>query len=235
MAYYDRISRQWHQATGFRGGAFKELALNEVLLRKIPGIHDRAILELGAGNGYLMPLILRRFSGQTPSVVFVTDISSKQLEIAQTHFRIPSAQYQLLDVRRPFSFANDSIDLILAMMILNEVQNKDLRQAIAECRRILSPEGLLLIAVTHPKFVSGLQRRGLLRHTGGTLTMPGAGNLRLPVVVRSVEIYRDIFDESGFKYEEEEVYATNEVINVKSGLRKVGNAPLALMWRCARK
>jgi hypothetical protein len=36
MAYYDRIAKQWHEATGYKGGAFKELVLNGVLLRRIP-------------------------------------------------------------------------------------------------------------------------------------------------------------------------------------------------------
>jgi len=27
MAYYDRIVKQWHTATGYKGGAFKELIL----------------------------------------------------------------------------------------------------------------------------------------------------------------------------------------------------------------
>jgi hypothetical protein len=34
MPYYDKISKQWHSVTGFHGGAFKSLVLNEILLDK---------------------------------------------------------------------------------------------------------------------------------------------------------------------------------------------------------
>ena len=64
MTYYDRIAKQWHQATGHKGGAFKELVLNDVLLKKLPTIESSSILELGAGNGYFLRLLLRHFSGQ---------------------------------------------------------------------------------------------------------------------------------------------------------------------------
>ena len=63
MAYYDHIAKHWHAATGYTGGAFKELVLNNLLLEKIASIDHCAILELGAGNGYFLPLVLRRFSG----------------------------------------------------------------------------------------------------------------------------------------------------------------------------
>ena len=59
--------------TGYAGGAFKELALNDALLSHLPGIEGRSLLELGAGNGYFMPLVLRRFSGQIPAAIVVTE------------------------------------------------------------------------------------------------------------------------------------------------------------------
>src|SRR5437667_416438 len=104
MAYYDQIARQWHQTTGFTGGAFKELVLNDVLLNKLPAIASRAILELGAGNGYFLPLVMRRFAGQTPAQLVVTDQSEHMLSIARKAFKVPNAQYQVLDVARPFPF-----------------------------------------------------------------------------------------------------------------------------------
>ncbi len=63
MAYYDRIARRWHAVTGYHGGAFKRSFLNEPLLNRIGGIAGQAILDLGAGNGYFMPMLIRRYSG----------------------------------------------------------------------------------------------------------------------------------------------------------------------------
>ena len=199
MAYYDEIARQWHAVTGYAGGAFKELALNDALLRHVSGIEGRAILELGAGNGYFMPLVLRRFSGQTPAAIVVTDQSEALLRIARTQFRLPGAIYQRLDVRQPFPFAAGEFDVVLASMLFNEVPNAGFRHALQECRWVLAPDGLLLMAVLHPEFVHSLDERGVLKPArGGVLTMPGADRLRLPVVIRSLATYERLLTEAGF-------------------------------------
>jgi len=236
MAYYDYIASQWHEETGYKGGPFKELVLNDVLLNNITSIDNRAILELGAGNGYFLPMVLRRFSGQVPSAIVVTDQSIRLLEIAEKHFRIPEATYQLLDVRRRFPFDESRFDLILASMIFNEMSSGQLQRALQESFRVLSPGGLLLMAVVHPEFVSGLQRSGLLRKTrGGMLTMPGSGSLRLPVVLRSSDAYRRALVQAGFRFEEVAVYPTDRVLRARPGLRNSRGLPIALVFCCTRQ
>ena len=235
MAYYDTIAKQWHEATGYKGGAFKELVLNRILLEKVSGIEQSAILEVGAGNGYFLPLLLRRFSGQVPARIIVTDQSKPLLEIAQRHFRLPEATYQCLDVSKPFPWADSQFDIIIASMLLNEVPERDLRQVLTECHRVLSPGGLFLVTVTHPMFIESLQKRSLLKPTReGTLTMPGSGTLRLPVVIRSLEQYRDGMQAAGFQYVEEEIYPTPDVLRRKTGLRNAGKVPVALVYTCKK-
>src|SRR5260370_12885056 len=126
MPYYDHIAKKWHSFSGAQGGAFKKYALNDLVLSRISSIAGQAILELGAGNGYFMPLVLRRLSGQVASRIVITDQSSALLDIAQRSFRVPEAEYKLLDVRTPFPFANESFDLILANMIFNEITTRAL-------------------------------------------------------------------------------------------------------------
>lgn len=232
MAYYDEIARQWHAVTGYAGGAFKELALNDALLRGLPGIEGRALLELGAGNGYFMPLVLRRFSGQVPSAIVITDQSEALLRIARTQFRLPGATYQRLDVRQPFPFAAGQFGVVLASMLFNEVSNTGYRHALQECARVLAPGGLLLMAVLHPQFVHSLNERGVLKAArGGVLTMPGADRLRLPVVIRSLATYERELMEAGFEFEQEDVYPTEAVLNARSGLRHAQGLPLAAVFR----
>lgn len=178
MSYYDRIAKKWHEITGYRGGAFKRLVLNEFLLDRIPGISGQAVLELGAGNGYFMPMLMERFSGQPPKRVVITDISSRLLEITQRHFRIDGAEYRQLDIRREFPFGVREFDLILATMVFNEVSDSSLKKALRECRRVLSEAGVLLFTVTHPQFVESLRKREQTkRDRNGLLTMPGADQL----------------------------------------------------------
>ena len=234
MAYYDKIAKQWHKATGYEGGAFKELVLNDRMLEFIPGIAGKSILELGAGNGYFMPMVLRRFSGQRPERVVVSDISTELLAIAERHFRIPDAEYRQIDIRKPLPFEDGSFGLIWAVMVFNEVPTGDFKRALGECRRVLSGDGSLIMAVIHPAFVKSLEKRGqLAAGQGAGLTMPGAGNLRVPVVVRSLDNYRNCLTEAGFQYQEQELYPTPEVLHAKSGLKNAGKIPLALVYRCS--
>jgi SAM-dependent methyltransferase len=235
MPYYDSIAKPWHQATGYKGGALKELLLNDLLLAKIPAVHHHHILELGAGNGYLMPLLLRRFSGQQPAAVTITDQSPKLLEIAQRHFPIEGATYQRLDAGRPFPFPDGRFHLIIASMLLNELPPRPFKNALKESHRALAADGRLLITVTHPDFINSLHKRGLLKPTqDGILTMPGAGGLRLPVVIRSLPTYRTALQEAGFTFAEETIYPTPELLNAKTGLRHAGNLPIALLYTCTK-
>jgi SAM-dependent methyltransferase len=235
MPYYDKIAKQWHQVTGYKGGAFKEYVLNDVLLHKIANINNCSILDLGAGNGYFLPMVLHRFSGQNPSSIVVTDQSLEQLENAKKHFAIRGAQYRPLDVCRPFPFENNCFDIILAIMIFNEITPKGFVNAVQECYRILTNEGIFIIAVTHPDFVSRLQKKGLLQRTiRNILTMPGSGSLRLPIVIRPLEIYQKVIDEAGFDYECEDVFPTQKVLNEKPGLRDNEGIPIALVIKCSK-
>ncbi len=235
MPYYDKIAKQWHQVTGYKGGSFKEHVLNDVLLQKITGINDCSILEVGAGNGYFLPLVLRRFSGQVPSSIIITDQSIQQLENAEKHFGVVGGQYRLLDICRPFPFENNRFDIILAIMVLNEVPPKCFEKAIQECYRTLATGGTFLIAVTHPDFVERLRKKGLIQRTSGNLlTMPGSGDLRLPIIIRPREIYEKMLDEAGFEYECEDIYPTKKVLNERPGLRDIGGVPVALVIKCSK-
>ena len=235
MTYYDRIANKWHAATGFQGGAFKRYVLDDHLLERITAIEKRRILELGAGNGYFMPRMLRRFSGQTPDQIVVTDYSQVLLDLARRHFRIPGAEYRVLDVRSRFPFPEGSFDLILATMVFNEVSTAGLGRALGQCRRVLGKDGRLIATVTHPAFVESLSRRRELRRTSrGVLTMPSAKGLRLPVFRRSVEKYEGLLWKHGFQSDREEVFPSDEVLREKPGLKHAGKVPLALILDCTK-
>jgi ubiquinone/menaquinone biosynthesis C-methylase UbiE len=186
------------------GNRYRINHLNAELLRCFDRIAGISILELGAGIGYFMPLVLERYSGQVPEEVWITDASESLLEIAQRGNRIVNARYSVLDIRHKFSFEDGRFDLIIASMVLNEVGNRGLPNAIQEAYRVLRRRGRLIIAITHPAFVSNLRKRGeILKEKSGVLTMPGAGRLRLPVAIRSIDQYRKVLFEAGFEFQEE--------------------------------
>ena len=111
----------------------------------------------------------------------------------------------------------------------------NLPRAINECYWVLAAGGLFLMTVAHPDFVSSLIDRGQIKRTGGGfLTMPGAGNLRLPVVARSLNTYEKILTLSGFQFEQENVFPDEKVLYAKPGLRQAGEVPSALLYRCQK-
>lgn len=235
MTYYDHIAAQWHAATGYKGGPFKERILNQKLLSLLDGIDGRALLELGAGNGYFMPMLLRRFSGQTPTRIVITDQSRALLQIAERTFRLDGGEYLPLDVSKAFPFGNGTLDVIVATMVFQELPAAALQRAAAECYRTLAPGGQLLATVVHPRFVDDLARRGLLRrYARGIYTMPGTGSLRLPVMRHSMNLYTSGFRRMGFHCTTEEIRATSALLHAKPGLRHAGMVPIALVLNCAK-
>lgn len=201
---------------------------------QIPSIAGNAILELGAGNGYFAPLLLRRFSGQLPSRLVITDQSSALLTIAQSSFLIDGAEYLPLDVSGPFPFPDQSFHLILASMLLNELTSRGLEQALRECSRVLAKEGHLLAAVPHPDFVHALAKKGALTDFGhGLFAMPGAGGLRLPVSRRPLATYLSVMQNCGFTVETENLYPDEKTLNEKPGLTISSRMPLGLLFKCS--
>ena len=232
-AYYDRIAKQWHRITGYHGGAFKRYVLNDRIIARIEGIEGRSILELGAGNGYFVPLLLRRFSGQRPARLIISDQSQAQLDIARSTFGIDGAEYLQLDVQDDFPLPDASIDLTLAIMLLNELPTSALQAALRESKRVLRPGGLLLSAVPHPTFVHALAKKGALTDFGrGLFAMPSAEGMRLPVSRRPVQAYVDVMSNCGFTVETEDVYPDDMALHEKAGLRVPRDTPLGLILAC---
>jgi SAM-dependent methyltransferase len=233
VAYYDSIANQWDRATGFHGGSLKRYALNNRLLSKIDGIEGRTILELGAGNGYFAPLMLRRFSGQTPVRLLITDQSQKLLAIAEAHHWAAHAEYLVLDVQQPFPLDTGAFELVLASMLLNELTTSGLQTALQECARVLRPDGRLLAAVPHPAFVHALAKKGALTDFGrGLFAMPSAEGLRLPVSRRPVQAYLGALEAPGFIVETEDIFPDEKTLHGKPGLKIPRETPLALLLDC---
>jgi SAM-dependent methyltransferase len=205
--------------------------LNDCILEKIERVEGRAILELGAGNGYFAPLMLRRFSGQTPARLVISDQSQAQLETAQSAFGLEGAEYLRLDVQDPFPLEDGSFDLILAIMLLNELTTTGLQNVLQECRRALKDSGRLIAAVPHPAFVHALAKKGALTDFGrGLFAMPSAEGLRLPVSRRGLEAYVEAFTTAGFAVSAEDIHADEKTLHEKPGLKVPRGTPLGALF-----
>ncbi len=207
--------------------------MNDRILEKIERVEGCAILELGAGNGYFAPLMQRRFSGQAPAHLVISDQSQAQLDIAQSAFGLDGAEYLPLDVQERFPLEDGSFDLILAIMLLNELTTTGLQHALYECRRVLKDGGRLIAAVPHPAFVRALAKKGVLTDFGrGLFAMPSAEGLRLPVSRRPLEVYSEAFTTAGFSVSAEDVDADEKTLHEKPGLKVPRGTPLAALCEC---
>lgn len=132
-----------------------------------------------------------------------------------------------------FPLPDASVDLILALMLLNELPTSALQMALRESRRVLRPDGRLIAAVPHPAFVHALAKKGALTDFGrGLFAMPSTEGLRLPVSRRPVQGYVDVMRESGFTVETEDVYPDDMTLHEKTGLKVPRDTPLGLILEC---
>jgi SAM-dependent methyltransferase len=234
-AYYNGIAKQWHRVTGYHGGAFKRYVLNDFLLDKIGHIEGGSILELGAGNGYFAPMMLRRFSGQSPHRLVITDQAQALVHIAQSTFGIENAEYLTLDVQDGLPFSEGEFDLVLATMLFNELPLSVMRNTARDCQRVLVPGGRLLATMPHPALVYGLAKHGALTDFGrGLFAMPSAEGLRLPVARRSVEVYRSTLEECGFDVSTQDIVLDEKTLHEKTGFAHARGTPMALFCDCRR-
>jgi hypothetical protein len=126
-------------------------------------------------------------------------------------------------------------DIVISSLFFTELATACFRNSLREVYRVLAGDGLFLMAVTHPDFNGSLQKRGLLKPTPErTLTMPGSGNIRLPVVMRSLASYESCLQKAGFQYESEEGYPTPEVLSLQAGLRNVWKIPVSIVYACRK-
>ena len=235
MAYYDKIAKIWHDITGHQGGALKKYQLNALILNKIKSIAGKSILDIGAGNGYFAPLLLKKFSGQIPKKISITDYSESQLKIAKKNFWVPHAEYIKFNMCLPFPFEDNEFDLILTTMVFNEISKNCLNFCLKECHRVLKNQGVLIATVLHPFFVESLDKqKKLIKHSKGFLLMPGTKGLKLPVYKRKPSEYLYLLKKNGFKFELEDIFPSKKVLNEKPALRKAGKIPIASIYYCER-
>jgi ubiquinone/menaquinone biosynthesis C-methylase UbiE len=103
----------------------------------IPG--DK-ILDLGCGNGRFFELL------KDKDVNYIgVDFSEKLIEIAKKKY--PKVKFQVADALN-LPFPNNYFDIIYSIAVLHHIPSREFRQQfLKEARRILKPNGLLILTV----------------------------------------------------------------------------------------
>jgi len=114
------------------------------VLRKVDlTVNGRTIVEIGCGTGRNTEWLATRASSIT-----ALDFSEQMLRRARARVTEPHVRFVQHDVRTKWPLADDSADVIIAMLVLEHVEY--LKSVFAEASRVLRPTGELFICELHP-------------------------------------------------------------------------------------
>ncbi|MBI5414209.1 class I SAM-dependent methyltransferase [Candidatus Peregrinibacteria bacterium] len=129
---YDSIANEFSES---RNSPWEEA---EVLFAATP--KNAKILDIGCGNGRLVPLFLKK-----NCEVFGGDISEKLLGIAQKKY--PAAHFQKVDFS-DLPFADETFDEVWSVASFHHIPTEKKRlRALSEMCRVLKPKGEVIIIV----------------------------------------------------------------------------------------
>ena len=118
--------------------------LAAAVLRKIGlKLTGRNVIEVGCGTGRNTEWLAQ----QAGNIVGL-DFSEEMLQRAQARVRSPHVRFVHQDVRNPWPLAHASADLVIAMLILEHVE--DIKPMVAKAARALTAGGELFICELHP-------------------------------------------------------------------------------------
>jgi ubiquinone/menaquinone biosynthesis C-methylase UbiE len=116
--------------------------VSNLIMRELGDVKNKKILDAGCGAG----TDTIRIAAKARHVVGI-DISRKMIDIAKKKNRIDNLSYQITDMKKT-DFRNDSFDMITVIFSLMYV--KELRKVCCEFKRILKPQGEILIIIPNP-------------------------------------------------------------------------------------
>jgi ubiquinone/menaquinone biosynthesis C-methylase UbiE len=133
--YYERIAAVDEHHWWYRG----MLAVEFVLLGKRLAQPDQRLLDAGCGTGGFL-----RYAAETGSFASLAgvDVGSDAIEI--TRRRVPSARLEVAPLRE-LPFEDSAFDLVVMHDVLQHVDEREVLLSLAELRRVLAPDGALLV------------------------------------------------------------------------------------------
>ena len=137
-------------------GATRRFAWNELFpLARYANPGDR-VLDLGCGNGRLLQI----FKDIDIDYVGV-DNSEKLIEMAKKEY--PAGKFQVADALK-LPFADNYFDKVYSIAVFHHIPSKDFRrQFLQEAKRVLKPNGLLILTVWNLWQWSGW--KGIIKYT----------------------------------------------------------------------
>jgi SAM-dependent methyltransferase len=147
-AEYRTLHAESIRASGESPEYFAEYKIVDVareLQRQRPGRAPPAVLDFGAGVGYSVPFFARHLPG---SRVTCLDVSRQSLELGASKHG-GTAEFRHFDGRR-IPFEPGTFDVALASCVFHHIGHDEHVALLAEIRRVLADDGLLLVFEHNP-------------------------------------------------------------------------------------
>lgn len=123
------------------------VAGTRALLAQLPDLEQENVLEIGCGTGATLVQMKMHY----PNIQLIgVDISEAMLHKAKQRLRFCGLgnQIQLLPLSAQDSIDSNSIDVIYAESVLAIIEGEELQTLLAFLRRVLSPNGILIVNET---------------------------------------------------------------------------------------
>lgn len=152
---WSQLAEAYNEFVGSPSDRLRTEVLYPQLLSLIGTVHNQAVLDIGAGNGYLANLLAKQGAH-----VKAFD-NEAMVAIAKRHFDHPNIRYQTHDASLRFPYTDHTFDIVNASMVLMDMEN--ISNLLTESHRVLKKTGKAYFSILHPCFTPpvGRFRRGL--------------------------------------------------------------------------
>ena len=142
---YDDASQDWKRSQPL---LLSDFTARPFLLDWCEPVSERAVLDLGCGEGYFARKLAQRGAGRIEGM----DLSSEMIARAQEQDAEQplGIRYSVGDAPELGRFESASFDLVVAVFLFNYLSREATAAAMAEIFRVLRPGGCFVFAVPHP-------------------------------------------------------------------------------------
>ena len=140
-ASFDRASASYESAAGLQARVAAELLERLAVFAFAPGV----VLDLGAGTGRVTRELKRRYRR---ALVIALDLAPGMLREARRHQQLWRRFERVCGDALRLPLADASVDVVFSSLMLQWCEPLD--TALAECRRVLKPEGFLAFSTFGP-------------------------------------------------------------------------------------
>ncbi|WP_346921990.1 class I SAM-dependent methyltransferase [Glutamicibacter creatinolyticus] len=190
---YDHFAAAY--STENQGSLLNAYYERPAMLKLAGGVEGHQVLDAGYGSGPLMEELRNRGAN-----VVGFDASAAMIDLARSRLG-SAADLSVADLSRPLSYSDDSFDEVMASLVLHYL--KDWVAPLREFRRVLRPDGRLIVSVNHPILYPwtrpGQDYFKLTRYSDER-TFDGQ-SAKLTYWHRPLHMMTDAFSEAGFRIE----------------------------------